>query len=596
VSVVHAPAVARRPAVGRIGPAAIPAALGLAYVALIVVRLPQVIGWQNADSDVASTYVVAAALFHGHAGQVQFSTQGSWLDLGWQFLTHSLPDHRVLWEAWAPALGALTGAALWCAVARVAGRTAGLLAAALLLATSPDGLMNLVSEPWHNTSTLGAVLLGAYAVWLVRAKRGRRELMVAVAVISVLTGVFLACDHLLMIIGVLPFLAAACLAAAVRRDARPALAAVLTTLGAGVLAAAVSVITRALNLRTTTPGLSPASPHMMVVHLRWLEAGLLRLGNGIAVQRHGPFETGLVVIAAAVTVCGLGALAWVTRDSLRARHTEPGRAVHAAYWCTSAICAVLAYVFTNAAYEPSDRYIFIVVVAVAATAPLLSSRGLKAQWRLAGAASIYLAAGMTAFAAGAMHTPAVIITGSSVPEASRITAVVRRDHLSIGYAGYWNASSLEWSSDERLHVYPLLGTAKRAAPMFSMRVASWYAPHPATPTYLVLAPGDPTLPDETPTWLPRPQQIIHLDRVTLEIWPYDIAAYLAPSEIPVPGEAAPSLREACDRDGRAGPGLGWVSLGHGQSQRRSGPRCDPQRARGDSRPDPGAPGGARRAP
>jgi hypothetical protein len=418
--------VVSKPAAGRIAPVAIPAALGFAYITLIVLRLPQVIDWQNADSDVASTYAVAAALFHGHAGQVQLSTQGSWLDLAWQFITHSLPDHRLLWEAWAPALGALTGAALWWAVARVAGRAAGLLAAALLLATSPDALMNLVAEPWHNTSTLGAVLLGAYAVWLSRPDRRRRELTVALAVMTVLTGVFLACDHLLMIIGVLPLLGAAGLAAAVSRDPRPALAAVLTALGAGVVATAVSANTRALDLRTTTPGLWPASTHMMFVHLRWLGSGLLRLGNGVAVQRHGPMETVLVLGAAAVTVCGLCALVWVTRDALRWRHAEPARAVHAAYWCGSALCAVLAYVLSNAAYEPSDRYIFVVVVAVAATVPLLLIRGPRVQWSLAGAATVYIAAGMTAFGAGAMHTPAVIITGSSIPQRDQIASIVRR--------------------------------------------------------------------------------------------------------------------------------------------------------------------------
>jgi hypothetical protein len=524
----------------RITPVAVPCALGLAYVVLIALRLPQVIRWQNADSDVASTYVVAAALFHGHAGQVQLSTQGSWLDLAWQFLTQSLPDHRVLWEVWPPALGALTGAALWWAVARVAGRTAGVLAAVLLLATSPDGLMNLISEPWHNTSTLGAVVLGAYAVWLARPER-LRVVTVPLVAMTLLTGVFLACDHLLMIIGLLPFLAAAGLGAAVSRDPRPALAAALTALGAGLVATAVSALTRALGLRTTTPGLWPASTHMMLVHLRWLAAGLLRLGNGIAVQRHGSLEAVLVVGAAVVTVCGLGALIWVTRDALRGRHAEPERAVHATYWFGSALCAVLAYVVTSAAYEPSDRYIFIVVVAVAATVPLLWRRGPRARRSLAAAATVYIAAGMAAFAAGAMHTPAVIITGTSIPESGRIAAVVRRDHLSVGYAGYWNASSLEWSSHERLHVYPLLGTANRAAPMFSMRVASWYIARRATPSYLVLAPGDPTLADTTPSWLPRPTRIVHLGQVTLEIWPYDIAAYLAPSRIPVPGVSTQRL-------------------------------------------------------
>jgi hypothetical protein len=246
-----------------------------------------------------------------------------------------------------------------------------------------------------------------------------------------------------------------------------------------------------------------------------------------------------VVAAAVTTGLGLAALLVVTGRALAARRVDRLGALHATYWCASAVCAVLAYVMTSAAYEPSDRYIFVVVPAIAAPVPILARRGRRAARWVAGGATIYVCAGLVAFAAGAMHTPSVIITGTSAAQTARIASVVRRDHLTVGYAGYWNASSLEWSSRERLHVYPLLATTRTAAPMFSMRVASWYRPRARVRTYLVRAPGDPTLPDRPPTWLPAPSQVVRVGRITLEIWPYDIAAYLGPSEIPIPGLRPP---------------------------------------------------------
>ena len=70
-----------RALVGRVVPLAVPVALAVAYLVLPVVRYPQIIAWQNADSDVASSYVLASAIAHGHVGQIQLSTQGTWLEL-----------------------------------------------------------------------------------------------------------------------------------------------------------------------------------------------------------------------------------------------------------------------------------------------------------------------------------------------------------------------------------------------------------------------------------------------------------------------------------------------------------------------------------
>jgi hypothetical protein len=118
--------------------------------------------------------------------------------------------------------------------------------------------------------------------------------------------------------------------------------------------------------------------------------------------------------------------------------------------------------------------------------------------------------------------------GADVPLAARIESLVRSEHLGVGYAGYWNAASLDWSSHERLRVYPLTDKFGHTEPMYLARVDAWYRPRRHTASYLVLAPGDFDLADKLPSDLPSPARQVQLGAVTVAIYPYDIAAYLHP--------------------------------------------------------------------
>jgi hypothetical protein len=117
-----------------------------------------------------------------------------------------------------------------------------------------------------------------------------------------------------------------------------------------------------------------------------------------------------------------------------------------------------------------------------------------------------------------------------VPLASRIEALVRAQHLTVGYAGYWDAASIDWSSHNRLHVYPLTDRFGPTEPMYLARVDAWYRPRRHTPTYLLLAPGDSNLVDRLPSDLPRPQREFQVGPVTMAVYPYDLAAYLHPPQ------------------------------------------------------------------
>jgi hypothetical protein len=217
--------------------------------------------------------------------------------------------------------------------------------------------------------------------------------------------------------------------------------------------------------------------------------------------------------------------------------------VHVAFWVSAAAWVSVAYIITNAAYWPSDRYFVVIMFSVAATVPLLSSGTRHARRMVAGGVAVFASASLVALATSAINHDSVIIHGADVTEMSRIETLVHHDHLRVGYAGYWNAASLSWSSDGQLHVYPLLGNDVHAAPMYLERVAAWYRPRPHTPTYLILSPND-FLPDRLPSSLPRPAHTVHLGNITVDIWPYDIAAYFSQSPIPIPGITTPSLQQA----------------------------------------------------
>ena len=466
------------------------------------------------------------------------STQGAWVSLWYGLLTHGLSFHRELWEI-SPALLTLATAFLigW-SVARVSTRTAGALTVALIVAASPTGVRNFTAAFFHNATIPGVAILGAYLVWLSCRPRTRGLVVVSVVLVSLVVGTFLASDELLGVVGLAPFFGVSVLLALRTRDRSglPAVAAV--TCGSVVVGEITSGVMRALDFRTTTPGFG-LTRTLVGAHLKWLAQGLLRMGNGLSVAPHDSIRTPLTVAAGIVTVSGLLALFLVAGRSLvrsGAREAAPAptparpardglaraRALHAMFWAASLLCAATAYVVTSVALIPSDRYFLVAIPAVAATVPLLL-RSRRAAWVIAAGATVFIAASIIALAANDERN--LTTRPAAVSQARQIEAVVQKLHLGVGYAGYWEAAGVSWTTNERLHVYPVTDIGGHIQPMYLARVAAWYRPRPHTSSYLLLEPGDPVLADRLPSGLPRPEREIHLGQVMLAVYPYDIATY-----------------------------------------------------------------------
>jgi hypothetical protein len=518
-------------------PTLVPCVLAAGYLVVLIVRFPRLIGWENADSDITSAYVLTDSISHGHTGQVVMSTQGSWVPLWYGLLTHGLSFHRVLWEMSPALLIGATAILIGWSVARVATRAAATLSVGLMVAASPTALFNFSAAFFHNTTIPGTAILGGYLVWLASRPRARAHVLASVLLLSLLVGTFLASDELLGVVGVLPFLGVALLLAIRTRDTTDLLPVVALTLGSVAVALLTSQIMRALDFHTTTPSLR-FTRRFIPTHVKWLAQGLLRMGNGLSVAPHSSFRTPLVVAAGVVTLAALASMFWLAARSLM-RPAEGKRSqgldnadvgdgrrardLHVTFWAATLLCAAAAYVVTTVADYPTDRYFIVAVPAVAATVPLLlTSR--RASWIVAAGATVFIAGSIVALAANDERS-LILYPGADVPVAGRIEALVRSQHLGVGYAGYWNAASLDWSDHERLRVYPLTDRFGPTQPMYLARVAAWYQPRAHTPSYLLLAPGDFDFANRLPPDLPQPKREFQIGPVTMAVYPYDIASY-----------------------------------------------------------------------
>ncbi|MGH2858622.1 MAG: hypothetical protein ACRDMJ_14195, partial [Solirubrobacteraceae bacterium] len=157
-------------------------ALAAAYLTLLAIRFPELIRWENADSDVASAFTLTDAIARGHTGPVVLSTQGSWVPLLWGLATHGLPFHRLVWELSPAAIAFFAALLVGWSVGQFAGRRAAVVAVVLIVVASPVVLTTFTSAFFHNTTVPGAALLAAYLVWLSLRERSVRACMLSAVV------------------------------------------------------------------------------------------------------------------------------------------------------------------------------------------------------------------------------------------------------------------------------------------------------------------------------------------------------------------------------------------------------------------------------
>jgi hypothetical protein len=515
--------------------------LGVIYLILLAHQLDAAIRATNLDADAASGPVISelfgAAPAHANVVLGEF---GWYATLLFDLATKWLPAHRPIWVA-APYAMALAAAGLtvW-SVWQVAGRWPAGLTAVLLVCASPATLRLDLSTTQHAPAWFCLALLGAFVVWLERRADGVRWLVLVVLalVIGTIVGVNAKSDPLVIICALMPF-ALALIVARGRRGART----LVTGFGTLAIAVLIWVMTRvAMHALSVTP--EPG------LHATKIVAGARTVDNAklwvrsVAVLGNGAISGGsvtprvaLAAVCAAVSIVAVILLPWLAWRRLRGRGSsrrDPARDAFFVFWCSSAILLSLAFLFSAAPIDiHADRYLVGLVYAAAAVVPAAAALAPASAAGRGRAAAIVLA-GTCVFALGAIvsiargvssegtefHTPV------STSVADQVARIAGREHLTVGYAGYWDAAPVTWATGFRVQVYPV-SVCDRNAHLcrFDLHfISSWYSPRPSTGSFLLTddrSSQSVTMP--TPD-LGRPTAVYRIGSIKMYTYSYDLAA------------------------------------------------------------------------
>jgi hypothetical protein len=522
----------------------IPLAIAAVYLIVFVVQLPHNITALAWDSDYASGFTIPETLVHmGSGGHTVIASSGQWVPLWFGLLTASLPLHRELWGIAPTLLFVASALTVGWSVSQLASRRAGLLAVLIGVIASPLALAFFMAPVAHNTVYPCTALLGAYLIWLTRAQGRRRLATLAVPpALGVAIGACLASDLLLAATAVIPLTITAVLAGA-RRDRRSRLVCLsaLTTVAVAIPIAKLTTATmHSLGFVTIAAPAKVVPISQLPAQASSLFKGLRVLFNGyLGPERPGTLHTPLgiasdvVMSAALLSLLILGVLttARFVAAGLRRHSTQTAalaRSLHIIYWVTSAVTACGVFVIageTGGGTNVHESYYATVIFSVAAVLPLLLSTGSPARYLIPAGASVFFAASLVGLTSNYVNVAEWIALGKS-----RVTRIAEANHVTVGYGGYGEASSLTWNTDDRITVRPLMECPNpqgaNICPFYIMRVPSWYVPQNRH-TFL-LVDRDEAWVSSLPSGLGKPLAAYAFGAMRMYIYPYDIASRLGP--------------------------------------------------------------------
>ena len=116
-------------------------------------------------------------------------------------------------------------------------------------------------------------------------------------------------------------------------------------------------------------------------------------------------------------------------------------------------------------------------------------------------------------------------------EAPSVTRIAAANHVTVGYGGYGEASSLTWNTAGRLRVRPLMECANPSGasicPFYMAAVPSWYVPQQRH-TFLLVDREEAWV-SNLPSGLGKPLASYAFGPMRMYVYPYDIASRLGPA-------------------------------------------------------------------
>jgi len=493
----------------------LPAVVGVAYVATVAVVGPGLVhdlGW---NTDISAPLVLAERL--RGSGAVSIPHFGTWTTYWFLLATRGLPHHEDLWEALGYAFTVSAALLLGWATARVAGRWAGVTAAATALLVGPFALRPLMTLVYHVTNPFTAAVLAAYLVVLPK----RSSIPLAIGV-GLLAGANAASDPLLWFAGVAPFaLAAAVLARLLRLRAIAVRAGI--TLGVTIVSAI------ATNVLMHSLGYHVVGLDRRLAPLRELPGNVVHLGRTAALLGGAnysydpgyPSEPLRAVVALLVLLAIAAPVAAALKLTLA--RAAPLECAFAWYWGAVSVLLCGVFVVTPNARDlgpPSAYYLLTLALAAGAGVALLAAGSRSAQVAVALGVAVVGAVNIAGIAQGR--------AGGAPPLATYerpLVALLRREGVTRGYAGYWDAQNLTWQTRMRLLVAPVTRcTRTQLCPSDFFTIRSWYVPHPGRSFLLV--DGTNNVIARAPPFVRNAKDSRRFGPLTVYLFDYDIARHV----------------------------------------------------------------------
>jgi hypothetical protein len=517
-------------------------AFGGAYLGFLFADFGAIVRGIYLNADVAAAPVIGQ--LYGEAPNSASVVLGflPWYTTLWfELATRHVPFHAELWEV-APWVASVAGiAAVAWATAKAAGRWASALVAFVLVCAGPALLKVQFAFDYHGATAVDVCFLDAFLVLLVTRRGrigGRLFHLLLCGFVTAVTAAGVASDNLLVLAGLIPFLAAGLVVTLLVPRAIGQRVA-LTVVGVGALSVVgAQIVTSAMH-----------SQHVYAAQRRTIFApwdqitpNIRKTVESIASLFNADFGGAAVgwrsllafasafVLACAVVFASRATRSWCAEvrlhlhtRSVDASASSAARAVQLTYWPVSAAMPVLASVLSSVPDMNTGRYFISAAYGVPVVAAVTLARNGFRRRLIATAGACVLALG----SAVALATRDIQSNQGHYPTndfASFLHTFALVEGLKYGYAAYWVAVPLTWETRGQVEVYPTL----QCRSPFGLctyplhEISSWYAPRASTRTFLVVdpryGPGDPG------TKLGGPEKVVSYGEDTIYVYGYDIAA------------------------------------------------------------------------
>lgn len=265
-----------------------------------------------------------------------------------------------------------------------------------------------------------------------------------------------------------------------------------------------------------------------------LAGNILLLGNGYFLHQPVGLRLFAALGLAGLITAGLCFPIVATIRRLTKVHrknsSNPSLVLYLAFWALTEIAICASFIFSTVALgtgHQAHRYIVPVFFAIAATAPLWTTRASWRQHATAGAVS--------AFCLLSIGRVGSLLSSENKPMVRNFPQVIRflsSQGVIRGYTEYWNSHPMTYHSNARIHAYPVMECPKSPSNTlcpfpFNIRT-TWYHPQKreGVKTFVITDSSLQVLKlrSPPPAEFGNPSMIRQFEEISVFVYDYDVAS------------------------------------------------------------------------